>query len=169
MGFKSTNTPFTGERERGVGVVGCRQRPTLPQGKPCSTIGPGGLNDRVRDGIGWGPSGRTTGGSAESKEGSVLVVGLVGCVQPRGGKRGRGVGDKPIGRLVSLGCSHCCVCTCDLSTLWSSTGLMGSRHLERGFPLRCVQWLSVPNVATRRCLWRDNRYTSGSSIPVLSY
>jgi hypothetical protein len=26
-----------------------------------STIGPGGLNDRVRDGIGWGPSGKVTG------------------------------------------------------------------------------------------------------------
>ena len=34
-----------------------RRRPTLPQSFPCSTIGPGGLNFRVRDGIGCGPSG----------------------------------------------------------------------------------------------------------------
>ena len=30
-----------------------RQRPTLPQSRPCSTIGPGGLNFRV---LGWGGS-----------------------------------------------------------------------------------------------------------------
>ena len=41
--------------------------------------------------------------------------------------------------------------------------------LEVGFPLRCFQRLSLPNIATRRCHWRDNRNTSGSSIPVLSY
>jgi len=45
----------------------------------------------------------------------------------------------------------------------------GSAHLGVGFPLRCFQRLSLPNVATRRCRWRDNRYTSGWSIPVLSY
>jgi len=45
----------------------------------------------------------------------------------------------------------------------------GSAHLEVGFPLRCFQRLSRPDVATRRCPWRDNRYTSGRSIPVLSY
>ena len=31
------------------------------------------------------------------------------------------------------------------------------------------QRLSHPNVATRRCPWQDNRCTSGSSNPVLSY
>jgi len=45
----------------------------------------------------------------------------------------------------------------------------GSAHLGGGFPLRCFQRLSLPDVATRRCRWRDNRYTSGRSIPVLSY
>lgn len=34
-----------------------QQRPTLPQSYPCSTIGPGGLYFRVRDGNGCGPSG----------------------------------------------------------------------------------------------------------------
>ena len=38
-----------------------RQRPTLPQSRPCSTIGPGGLNFRVRDGNGCGPSGIAAG------------------------------------------------------------------------------------------------------------
>ena len=51
----------------------------------------------------------------------------------------------------------------------SETRRSGSVHLGRGFPLRCFQRLSRPDVATRRCPWRNNRYTSGRSIPVLSY
>src|SRR5690625_1331349 len=35
--------------------------------------------------------------------------------------------------------------------------------------LRCFQQLSVPHVATQLCSWRNNWYTSGVSIPVLSY
>ena len=42
-------------------------------------------------------------------------------------------------------------------------------HLRAGFPLRCFQRLSLPNIATRLCHWRDNRYTRGSFTPVLSY
>jgi hypothetical protein len=38
-----------------------RQRPTLPRGKPRSTIGAEGLNDRVRDGIGCFPFAMATG------------------------------------------------------------------------------------------------------------
>jgi hypothetical protein len=45
----------------------------------------------------------------------------------------------------------------------------GRAHLEDGFPLRCFQRLSVPCVANLRCPWQDNRYTSGTFIPVLSY
>ncbi|AVK82312.1 hypothetical protein C3943_01430 [Lysinibacillus sp. B2A1] len=45
----------------------------------------------------------------------------------------------------------------------------GKSHLEGGFMLRCFQHLSRPHIATQRCLWQDNWYTSGVSIPVLSY
>jgi len=45
----------------------------------------------------------------------------------------------------------------------------GRSHLGVGFPLRCFQRLSLRDVATLRCPWRDNRYTSGHSTPVLSY
>jgi len=45
----------------------------------------------------------------------------------------------------------------------------GIPHLEGGFALICLQRLSFPNTATRRCPWRDNRNTGGSSFPVLSY
>ncbi|HBJ47985.1 MAG TPA: hypothetical protein DDY69_11755 [Deltaproteobacteria bacterium] len=41
--------------------------------------------------------------------------------------------------------------------------------LGAGFPLRCFQRLSVPDVATRQCSWRNNRITRGLSTPVLSY
>ena len=51
----------------------------------------------------------------------------------------------------------------------SGTLRYGRSHLGGGFPLRCFQRLSLPDVATLRCPWRDNRYTSGQSTPVLSY
>jgi plasmid stabilization system protein ParE len=38
----------------------CRQRPTLPLTFASSTIGPAGLNFRVRDGNGWSPRGKIT-------------------------------------------------------------------------------------------------------------
>jgi len=59
-----------------------------------------------------------------------------------------------------------------LSTRSSS----GSLHLKEGrpdlggsFALICLQRLSVPHVATRRCDERHNRHTRGASFPVLSY
>ena len=45
----------------------------------------------------------------------------------------------------------------------------GRPHLEEGFPLRCFQRLSRPDVANQPCPWRDNWHTRGPSIPVLSY
>jgi hypothetical protein len=51
-----------------------------------------------------------------------------------------------------------------LGALW-----LGRSHLVEGFTLRCIQRFSLPDVATRRCHWRDNRYTRGPSNPVLSY
>jgi hypothetical protein len=76
---------------------------------------------------------------------------------------------KPIERLVLLSftCYH--ASTRSLSTWWSSTALIGKPGFEGSFPLRCIQRLSRPHMATRRCRWRDNRYTRGASIPVLSY
>src|SRR5690349_12446763 len=41
---------------RVCGARGDRQRPIVPQGCPCSIVGAGGLNDRVRDGNGCVPS-----------------------------------------------------------------------------------------------------------------
>ena len=60
---------------------------------------------------------------------------------------------KPIYLILSEG-SYTCV---------------GISHLEGGFTLRCLQRLSLPDLATLPWLWQANRYTSGPSIPVLSY
>jgi hypothetical protein len=48
-------------------------------------------------------------------------------------------------------------------------GSRGSSRLEVGFPLRCLQRLSRPYIATLHCGWRHNSSTRGTSIPVLSY
>src|SRR5690606_41495786 len=50
-----------------------------------------------------------------------------------------------------------------------SHGPLKKSHLVVGFALICFQRLSLPDVATRQCPWRDNRYTSGRSNSVLSY
>ena len=49
---------------------------------------------------------------------------------------------KGFGRLVMLGCGHCCPCTCILSTSSSVTSLMWRSYLGEGFVLRCFQHLS---------------------------
>jgi hypothetical protein len=48
-------------------------------------------------------------------------------------------------------------------------GSSGRTRFEGGFPLRCLQRLSRPHIATLQCGWRHNRSTRGASIPVLSY
>ena len=45
----------------------------------------------------------------------------------------------------------------------------GRPHLGTSFPLRCLQRLSLPNIANQPCPWRDNWHTRGPSVPVLSY
>ena len=81
---------------------------------------------------------------------------------------------KPHGSLVPVSLTYRYASTPGLST-WSSTRSLqrdlvpGRSHLVEGFTLRCIQRFSLPDVATRRCRWRDNRYTRGPSNPVLSY
>ena len=80
-----------------------------------------------------------------------------------------------VGPLVPVGSrAHYCASTSGLSTRSSGGGLSPhggawKSHLEAGFPLRCFQRLSLPNVANQPCTWRYNWHTRGSSIPVLSY
>ena len=81
---------------------------------------------------------------------------------------------KPYEQLVSVSLTSHNASTPDLSTSWSRTTLQGGlasgkTYLQAGFPLRCFQRLSLPDIATRQCDWHHNRYTSGPSTPVLSY
>ena len=48
-------------------------------------------------------------------------------------------------------------------------GSQGRTRFEVGFPIRCLQRLSRPYIATQHCGWRHNCSTRGTSIPVLSY
>ena len=84
-------------------------------------------------------------------------------------EHGRMGGIKTIGLLVPVSFACCHTSTPGLSTWWSSTALIGSTRFEVRFPLRCLQRLSSPTVATLLRRWRDDRSTRGSSIPVLSY
>jgi hypothetical protein len=89
----------------------------------------------------------------------------------RDGKRSYGQAS----RLISIGKLNISLCLHTRPITWSSSrSLQGSKlpgrsHLVEGFTLRCIQRFSLPDVATRRCRWRDNRYTRGPSNPVLSY
>jgi hypothetical protein len=75
--------------------------------------------------------------------------------------------------LGPVGCGGRPPCTPGLSTWSSSRSLRTKRcwkpRLGGGFALRCLQRLSGPDLATRRCPERDSRHTSGRSSPILSY
>src|SRR6185295_13795706 len=136
-----------------------------PTRRPCSTIGAGGLNGRVRDGNGCFPSAIATGNritiwTGKSLESKCMVA-----------HARRKFMVKPHGHLVPVSSTPYGASTPGLSTSSSSRGLQGPcgpemPYLGVGFPLICFQRLSRPHIATRRCGWRHNRITSGASIPV---
>ena len=64
--------------------------------------------------------------------------------------------------------THCAYQPCSLQGGLPDC-LSGISYLKAGFTLRCFQRLSDPNIAAQLCHWRDNWFTRGSSIPVLSY
>ena len=151
-----------------------------------STIGAGEFHGRVRDGIGC----ISPRHDHQAGEGQELMGRRWPSMSVRSGLWRRGVGPpdrvgrvvfilsgwtgimramKPIELLVPVSFTHCCASTPGLSTWWSSTALIGSTGFEVRFPLRCLQRLSSPYVATLQCGWRHNRSTRGMSIPVLSY
>ena len=157
-----------------------RRRPTLPRGGPRSTIGAERLSFRVRDGTGRFPLAMV----AET-------LWRYGPHRLKTKRRGPYLGNRTVdakhlstmsikvsvwqvlGLLVPVSCTCCHASTSGLSTRWSSRGPYsikdGKSYLEAGFPLRCFQRLSQPNVANQQCSWRNNWHTRGSSIPVLSY
>lgn len=76
--------------------------------------------------------------------------------------------------LVPVSSTACTASTSGLSTTCSSWRVqrlkaLRNPYLGAGFPLRCFQRLSLPNVANQPYPWRDNWHTRGSSTQVLSY
>jgi hypothetical protein len=88
-------------------------------------------------------------------------------------RAGDGSGWSSIRLLGLVRCGGRPPCTPSPSTWSSSRSLHSLRYrkprLEEGFALRCLQRLSFPDLATRRCPERDSRHTRGRSSPILSY
>jgi hypothetical protein len=127
-----------------------------------STIGAEEFNGRVRDGIGFGLLARATRPAKDCEkrvecfllvEWLALGVGAIKLEQAISTGQLRGLPRFHI-RPINVVVYH---------------GFSGRTHLEVGFPLRCLQRLSRPYIATLHCGWRHNRSTRGTSIPVLSY
>jgi hypothetical protein len=92
-----------------------------------STIGAGGLNDRVRYGIGWGTPARTTRSAKPNANNNTIVLAvyyntvpatdwkscIATCSSPRMGLREL---IKPIEQLVPVSFTHRCASTPGLST-----------------------------------------------------
>jgi hypothetical protein len=91
---------------------------------------------------------------------------LAPCHQGRGAKPPTSMRTAPLQRLPAVHARplHPVVCRGTSSLSGDVKG-----HLPVGFPLRCAQRFSHPDVATRRCCFGNNRHTSGRSSPVLSY
>ena len=155
-----------------------RRRPTLPQGHPCSTMGAGGLNFCVRNGNRWDPTAVAT-GKKPAADAAFQMYNDSECKGPicvRWKVPGHEclIKTKPHERLVLVSYTRRRAYTSSLSTWWSSRALQGTEvpgrsYLGWGFVLRCFQRLSLPDIATQRCHWRDNWITMGLSNPVLSY
>ena len=148
-----------------------------------STIGAAALNGRVRDGIGCFARGcrHQTGkahgeatGPATSRHHAHETrpsrhLTKVSSLPPGGGVRllpdrieaYRAISTGQLNALLRLHIRPIDVVVCH--------GPQGRPGFEGGFPLRCLQRLSCPHIATLHCRWHDNRSTSGAFTPVLSY
>jgi hypothetical protein len=149
-----------------------------------STIGAAALNGRVRDGIGCFARALTTkpakrtGATAALRAWSLPARGHE-TVSPDDAGRGHATSAGQV-RLLPDRIEACrAISTGQLSALPRvhlrpidvvvCHGPRGRPGFEGGFPLRCLQRLSRPHIATRHCGWRHNRSTSGAFTPVLSY
>ena len=160
-----------------------------------STIGAGVFNGRVRDGIGfWARrSGHQTGASQFVSDWPSQGA---ATAEVRFGKQAADTLRVFLFR-VSLASSAFCGCRTspdtdhesDQANRAISTGRLnasprlhprpidvvvfhgpqGRSRFKGGFPLRCLQRLSRPYIATQHFGWRHNCSTRGTSIPVLPY
>ncbi len=141
-----------------------------------STIGATALNGRVRDGTGCFARAMTT--KPRKKHGGevcdLFPVSSVFCIVPSFAFDFRNSlavsGSNQAYRAISTGqlnaLLHLHLRPIDVVVFH---GPQGRPCFEGGFPLRCLQRLSCPFIATQHCRWHDNWSTSGTFTPVLSY
>ncbi len=129
-----------------------------------STIGAEAFDGRVRDGIG---SDRFAEGHQAGKTQEAKQMGFQG--RPSIGWALNNESDQA-NRAISTGKLHASprFHTRPINVVVFH-GSRGRTRFEVGFPLRCIQRLSRPYIATLHCGWRHNRSTRGMFIPVLSY
>ena len=127
-----------------------------------STIGAEGFNGRVRDGIGFfSPrSDHRTSQKQQQAKSSLLFITITNT-DHESNQANRAISTSKLNTLPRL---H----TWPINVVVFH-GSQGRTRFEVGFPLRCLQRLSRPYIATLHCGWRHNSSTRGTSIPVLSY
>ena len=132
-----------------------------------STIGATALNGRVRDGIGCFARAMAT--RPEKKHGHQLLS-KPRCAFDPGAISLASTGSNQAYRAISTGQLNALLRLhlrpIDVVVFHGSQGIP---CFEGGFPLRCLQRLSCPFIATQHCRWHDNWSTSGTFTPVLSY
>ena len=131
-----------------------------------STIGARAFDGRVRDGIGSDRSaeGHQAGETQVEANGYSLSTQLIIQVWASINESDQANRAISTGKLHALPHFH----TRPINVVVFH-GSQGRTRFEVGFPLRCLQRLSRPHIATLHCGWRHNRSTRGMFIPVLSY
>ena len=135
-----------------------------------STIGAAALNGRVRDGIGCFARARATRPGKKRSALSLPFRAGICCPRMLFGRSLSSSGSNQANRAISTGqlnaLLHLHLRPIDVVVFHGS---QGRPCFEGGFTLRCLQRLSCPFIATLHCRWHDNRSTSGTFTPVLSY
>ena len=178
--------------KRGDVVLGRSGNDLLSRVLRHSTIGAEEFNGRVRDGIGFWRLAQITGPAKDnSRRQGTAELAAPGQLEPRwiAAPQGRTASRLEqvfaVQSIIRTDTDHKsdqanrAISTSQLNAsprlhTWPINvvvfhGSQGSTRFEGGFPLRCLQRLSRPYIATLHCGWRHNSSTRGTSIPVLSY
>ena len=126
------------------------QRSTLPGSCPPSTLDAGGLYFCVRYGNRCGPSAIITGSSGCTLKIAYSFLTFHCFLEVWSSPR-------PISTCQLNALLHLHLRPITTLSTWGLTPFLdGKSHLEGGFALRCLQRLSLPNLATQLCHWHDN-------------
>src|SRR5690606_36596856 len=148
-----------------------RRRPTLPHPPECSTIGAIELSFRVRNGTGRFLDAMTAVTQRDHQPHQTPYPTQVGRSvpgvvprEPHSGRKHSQTRTTCSSRSSAISTTqvHTFVCfriwPINLVIDWGPPTAEGVRisHLEAGFPHRCFQRLSLPDVANQPCSWQNN-------------